>query len=273
MNTVKCISLHVDMKAFQILIRKYTVLLILISLFALLNLTFLGSEESPVGDSFSLWIGGGAGVNSETGRPFALEEQVSIGFSAGPLYVCASAAGATCTEPGDERLLDCFNARIGMPFSPVPWFEVKTEGVFAWRSYGMAGFEQRSALVFYGDVGTPNNQCGFAFRTMLGYSYLSTTVPSLNLTWTDFDPLLGMGVVWFSGNGFELSAVVKDYSSDEASMYLKTFFSFGSRYTSRFFQLDVDYILKYTDFFTETAYRDGYAVRLALAFPLRGVFR
>ena len=65
--------------------------------------------------------------------------------------------------------------------------------------------------------------------------------------------------------------MLSDFNPDDASLYLKTFFIAALAYRNSHFGLMANFVLKYSDFFTDTAYIDGAAFRIFLDLPLVGV--
>ena len=222
-------------------------------------------SPSPRVTPVALRLDIGLGLDSETGRRLAVEPVLGLGLRAGPFFMDGVLAAAT-----GEALLDRAVFRYGWFFRPSFWLRGSGQNLVAWRSYGSDGDETRLGVIVSVDWGAQASRMGFALRTIVGYSILKTRIPALDLAWVDQDPILGLGLVWFSGTGWEVSTRVSDFDQAEATLWMKTLFGFAVAYQCPDWRVQLDLVVKYSDWFTLTAYVDGLALRLSAALPLTG---
>lgn len=249
----------------EVFCRYSCLMCLLIGLACTLRAQDPGPTHAPQSVGPNLQFNFGLGLDSETGRPLALEPECGLGLRVGPFFTQLGASSAT-----DGNLLDRLAFQYGWRFR-AHWLNASVENMIAWRSYGADGDETRLGLVLRADFGTMSTRMGVALRTIIGYSVLKTRIPALDLSWVDQDPILGIGIVWFSGTGWELSTSVSDFGLAEASLWLKTFFIFGVTYQCPQWRIQTELLVKYSDWFTLTGFADGLALRVSGAVPITGV--
>lgn len=210
----------------------------------------------------------GTGIEYEAGRDNAWLTKIAFQLGYGPFSADLDAGAAY-----PERALDVAGMSLYYGWNPFPWLVLKPQGIIRWRSFGTAGDETRFGFILNILAGDPMGTMGFSMLTFGGYTYLLTRIPSLDLTWGDHDPVMGIDVLWHNGTGLVLKAGWATFTPDDAGIFMKTFFKFGVDFKFRGMTVFTGLTLKYSDLFTLTAYLDGYALRLAVEIPLNGFFK
>jgi hypothetical protein len=101
-----------------------------------------------------------------------------------------------------------------------------------------------------------------------GYAVLLTEMIVPRLALRDFDPLLRAGLAWRCTDSLQVDLGVASFSEQEASYFFRTLFELGARLKLGEISFGATGTIIYSDFFTQTAYMDGFSLRVAASFPL-----
>jgi hypothetical protein len=219
----------------------------------------------------------GLGFDKESSRPAALELKLALAFFWPKLsFSIATDAVLLDRLPGGAKdnpflsLPDFALARVDWRPYAAPGFAFDVEGFGRWTRLTPHANEWRAGLILGTRLGRDETGLRPDFFLDLGYSFVGTrySSPRLTLDLYDWDPLLKAGLEWRLAKPLHLVFDIASYSDEEASFFFRSLFEFSTRLDLDAVSLSLTGTVVYSDFFTETAYIDGFSVRAGAAFRL-----
>lgn len=222
----------------------------------------------------SLGLGLEIGVDCvrETGIAWGVETRLGTVASYGSTFLdlrLSSLAGEIDPDSGlSLRGLDSAMLGLGCRLAERPRFCLIPEAFWRWRSYGSSGFENCYGLVLNMEAGRGRVSRGSAFLASCGYAVLRSSYEYSSEKSRDIYPLLRLGYRYRPGPRLAFDLAISDFTDSDSATFLKTFLEFHTLLALRSATVDLKLCAKYSDFFTLTAYIDGFSVGFDLRWPL-----
>lgn len=213
-----------------------------------------------------------AGAESETGLGLGIDSGLGFDASLGRAHSLVSISSLTGRLGTDSffssRGIDSIAVSLGYEFVARPRMSVDSAVSYRYRSYGSAARESSWNGLLSFDLGRGHSMHGSSFLGSFGYGLLLTAYGYGGGRMLDSGPLFRVGLRARTFHGVAFNLFLSDYSEEDSSLFLKTFFEVGAQFALATISLDTRLILKYSDFFTNTSYIDGFALRVTSRFPL-----